>query len=460
MPVSALRPSTKAEIFADGTKIFSARGEDLPQHTVSLNPLLDSSFWRQMANYAEAITDHPAPFLTQADGKVYQFGTSTLSAVVSYLDHSFAHINDGIRMMREIATSLASNKLHPQIFDLLEFQKTVKALTPEKAGLKAEDLFAMIMSLPTSYYYDKRKDNHTQLMFLTLVPIITEKERYRVQDVVTLPTHHQGIVKNDWHKIKADDSIVLHNDYESLAVHKQNLACIKLPAHLPCDFCLISELEVSEFNSCLQKVLKGQAPSEVCDFEKIEFGYEESTQIDNNAWAYSDPTPGIVLETCGEQRNRTSLSTEGILNINPNCSYTITNGPFVQAQMPSNVVVYPITSGDEDKVRIVDKTTDSVLGEHFERNDLYYVIGLCLGIMVLAVAFSAYCYRMGCTLRYRGYEVQMPRNSGFVSYSRPSRQQVEVFDLEENPAPRTPTDDISPVLANLNRAITGYIRSV
>jgi hypothetical protein len=361
-------------------------------------------------------------------------------------------------MMREIATSLANNRLHPQIFDLLEFQKTVKALIPEKAGLKAEDLFAMIMALPTSYYYDSRKGNHSQTMFLTLIPIITEKGRYKVKDVVTLPTHHQGILKNDWHKIKADDSIVLHNDYESIAVHKQSLACIKLPAHLPCDFCIMTELEISEFNSCLQKVFKGQAPSEVCDFEKIEFGYEESTQIDNNAWAYSDPTPGIVLETCGEQRNRTSLSTEGILNLDPNCTYTITNGPFVQAQMPSNVVVYPITSGDEDKVRIVDKTTDSVLGEHFERNDLYYVIGLCCGLVIVTTTLLVYCYCTGCTLRYRGYSVRMP--PGYVTYSRPSRQQVEVFDIEENPAPRTPTDDISPVLANLNRAITGYIRSV
>jgi hypothetical protein len=94
-------------------------------------------------------------------------------------------------------------------------------------------------------------------------------------------------------------------------------------------------LEVSDFNPCLQKIFKGQAPSEVCELEKLDFSYEESTQIDNHAWAYSDPTPGIVLETCGEKRNKTSLSTEGILNINPNCTYTITNGPFVQAQMPS-----------------------------------------------------------------------------------------------------------------------------
>jgi hypothetical protein len=63
MLVTAMRAATKAEIFADGAQNFSARGEDLPHHTVLLNPLLDSTFWRQMANYADAIYDHQAPFL-------------------------------------------------------------------------------------------------------------------------------------------------------------------------------------------------------------------------------------------------------------------------------------------------------------------------------------------------------------------------------------------------------------
>jgi hypothetical protein len=54
--------------------------------------------------------------------------------------------------MREIASALMNNRLHSQIFDLIEFLKTVKTLTPEKAGLKAEDLFGMILALPTSYY--------------------------------------------------------------------------------------------------------------------------------------------------------------------------------------------------------------------------------------------------------------------------------------------------------------------
>jgi hypothetical protein len=310
MPITALRAATKAEIFADGTKNFSTRGEESPQHIVSLNPLLDSMFWQQMANYADAINNHQAPFLKQNDGTVYQFSTSTLSNVVSYLDHSFSHVNDGIRTMRDIASALLNNKLHPQIFNLIELLKVVNDLTPEKAGLKAEDLFGMILALPTSYYYDSKRDNQTHTMFLTLVPIITDKARYKVHEVVTLPTHHQGILSNDWHRVKADDAIVLHNNFETVAVRKDNLACIKLPAHISCDFCILTELEVSDFNPCLQKIFKGQAPSEVCEMEKLDFSYEESTQIDNHAWAYSHPTPGIVLETCGDKRNKTSLSTE------------------------------------------------------------------------------------------------------------------------------------------------------
>ncbi len=66
-----------------------------------------------------------------------------------------------------------------------------------------------------------------------------------------------------------------------------------------------------------------------------------------------------------------SLSTEGILNINPNCSYTVTNGSFVQAQMPSNVAVYPLTSDHDDRVKAGDKTTNSVVRDHFDRHDLY-----------------------------------------------------------------------------------------
>ncbi len=136
--------------------------------------------------------------------------------------------------------------------------------------------------------------------------------------------------------------------------------------------------------------------------------------------------PGIVLETCGDKRNRTTLSTEGILNINPNCSYTITNGPFVQAQMPSNVAVYPLTSNDDDRSKAGDKTNNSIVRDHFDRNDLYYIIGLCFGILITWLIVLVIWYRTGCSLRYGRYTVQLP-----ASRTRAPRPRVELYDMEE-----------------------------
>jgi hypothetical protein len=408
---------------------------------------------RQLINYAEAIADNDAPFLTQSDGTVYQFTNSTLAAIVSYLDHAYAHILDGIRIMREIVASVSENRLHPQIFDLIPVQKILRSLTSEKSGMKAEDLFNMLLSIPTTYYYESKKDEQPKLMFLSLVPIFTEKGRYRVHDVVTLPTHHQGILSNDWHRIKADDTLVLNNDYESLAIKKSSLACIKLPAHVPCDFCILPELEVSDFNPCLQKIMKGDSPEDSCEFEKLDMSFEESTRIGNNAWAYSDPTPGTVLETCGEKRTRKSLSTEGILNLDPGCSYSITNGPFVQAQMPPNVIVYPLAGSSETKEKEEDKSSDSILGEHFEDNDVYYVFGLSSALLLTIISFVTYCYRTGCCRR-RNYSVRLPASRT----SRRSRvPQAEIIEFDES---RPPTGDLVPVLANLNNALAGYIQTV
>jgi hypothetical protein len=44
--------------------------------------------------------------------------------------------------------------------------------------------------------------------------------------------------------------------------------------------------------------------------------------------------------------------------------------------------VSSITSGSEKKVKVVDKTNDTLLGEHFEQSIKYYAIWLSLAVLV------------------------------------------------------------------------------
>jgi hypothetical protein len=330
--------------------------------------------------------------------------------------------------------------------------------TRDSKAITADELLNIALAIPTTFY--QQKDKTSKAQFLTLVPIITDKGIYKAYDVAALPTHHKGVVRNDWHRVKADDTMILDNAYESIAVRKDSMACMQLPAYIPCDLCMLPHMEVSEFNQCWQKIRDGtKVPDEVCPTEKIKTGYEESTRIADNIWAYADPTPGTITQKCGDESTRYSMDTEGIVKFLPNCTYTVTNGPFIQAQMPSNVQVIPSIGSDISEIDR-DEIYDSKVSEHFEKYDIWYVLGLSIVLLFTLMSFCAYCHNTGCANMpgFRNIAVpapRAPRRSG----SEPRQLGARAYELIELEEPRS-RSNLTPILANLNSALSGYIQSV
>ncbi len=67
------------------------------------------------------------------------------------------------------------------------------------------------------------------------------------------------------------------------------------------------------------------------------------------------------------------MTPSGIITLDDECNYVISNGPFMQRQTKPNLdIVLQNNIEDED----ISRPNDSILGEHFEEYDNYYIIGL------------------------------------------------------------------------------------
>ena len=461
VPLTSIRPVAEVEIFADGTKIFSNRGENITLHKVPLHPMLNVPYYERMAIFANALATSATPTIDETNGESFTFANTTLPQLEMYLAQAFEQIFEAIVLIRDVITHLHQNRLHPKLYNLLSVQTILTKWASNSKAIKADELMNMALAIPTTFY--QQKDKTAKAQFLTLVPIISDKGIYKAYDVASLPTYHKGVVKNDWHRIKADDTLILDNEYESIAVRKESMACMQLPAYIPCDLCMLPHMEISEFNQCWQQIRDGtKKPEDVCPIEKVNIGYEESTRIAENIWAYSDPTPGTITQKCGDESTRFTMDTEGILRFFPNCSYTVTNGPFIQSQMPSNVNVIPNIGSAISEISD-DDISDSMISKHFEKYDIWYVIGLSVSLFVALVSFCCYCYRTRRSFM-SGYRLTLPASRA----ARRARGQMrrndtrtdEIPDIIELEEPRPPRPNLVPILSNLNNALSGYIQTV
>jgi hypothetical protein len=211
-------------------------------------------------------------------------------------------------------------------------------------------------------------------------------------------------------------------------------------------------MELSPNNKCAHEILTEVTPPTHCEIEKVDDIQEESLALDENSWAYSDPTPGSLLERCPEISNvKRIIPNSGIMMLKQACQYVLTNGPLLQGQSQRNLEVI-----QNSKIIEIDTGTsqDSVLNHHFEENDIYYVIGLgsALGLTFLSFAMYCYCTNSPSGRRRRGIITNIPL--------RPLRTRTTTS--------RTPTIETTystpgvlvPVMQELNSALDQYIRTV
>jgi hypothetical protein len=392
-----------------------------------------------------------------------QYAASTQESLYRFLDQAFLHLGDAIHLAEDVVLSLSRNAYLTALFNTEDVNHILERLYTETKGLPANDLMQMIQLIPSTFYTllpcNKEKnpscknDVHT---ILTLVRTILEKSIYHAYQTVTLPIFHKGLVTNNWKRVKADNTLVLTNDHHSMAITPESLKCIKLPANIACDLCATRDVTFSDFEECLKHICNGELPSDRCLLEITREVNEESTRIGDNVWAYVDPTPGSITKKCpNKEYTRTPMKPNDVLTFDPECEYIISNGPFIQGQLPSNVHItsgsIPSTKTDTDSVTGSDSDIpNSVLLEHFEQNDVYYLIGLTATLALTVTSFGIYCCTKWTCRRYR---MRLPQSSRRI----PRARQAQIIPMNQVDN-RYASGELVPVISELNSALAEYMQ--
>jgi hypothetical protein len=434
---------------------FSLRGEDNQDFYTDINrKLLVSRLNGPFAIAAAWLKDSKNPIITDDEtGKQLRFNASDSPSTMQYLTLVISNIRYLLDEVSEMMTDLLRHQFPDQLYNHQILRDNLKKIAALSSELSEADLMEILLNTPLTFPY-KRKCAQAKsytvptadcpMTFMSVLPIVNRKQVYHVHDIIALPTFHKGVISNDWKKIDIVDSVMLENDFETMAIHPSSLKCIETPAEVPCNLCTLANTHLSPINNCLQKILKGEDPFKVCKWSKLTNVQDQVLQIDDHTFAYIDPNQGSLVEKCENGTQRHLLPPNGLISLQNDCKYVLNNGPMLQSQIRENL---DITTQDNIREQDVSKSHDTVLEKHLDDYDIYYIIGLSGTLTLFTFGCSVYCI---CNRRGRRIMLTLPNRR------LPNQRRQGNMAIIARPA----AAELSPVLSDLNEAFAEYVQTV
>lgn len=354
-----------------------------------------------------------------------------------YLVHAVEFIQERFMAFEEVADTLRENKLPSYLYDDSQLRIALTAISQRNKFLSVGQLHALIESSATTFPFKLAcaenaltPDEKCPLYFATLLPVVKPSQVYKMQEVRTLPTYHQGILSNDWKMLQVPHDQVLVRDNEILPVKDRELSCIQTTTVSECDICILNSLSSGGPDKCISSIMQHEDPYDTCDTIKLDKVTDQSVVLSKDSIAYTDVNPGSIIEKCpGKETLRKSLEYTGIISFDKDCTYTVTNGPFQSTQVPSNVEL--LFNRHIHELDLSRDDSDSILGTHFDENRVYYFIGVSAAFGGTVIVFVCYCYLNKGRMRtgFRGISIPTP-------FSRRQRRREEVeIPLQSQLAP-------------------------
>ncbi len=285
--------------------------------------------------------------------------------------------------------------------------ENVKQEVNEKHNLPLARLISQASKYPLTYPVtgDCEKEP-CSLRFVLFIPILDENDRYQEKRVHILPTYHKGIILNDWHKLTVPREI-LYSQEKRIPVDYQSQECLKDYSEKDCSLCTIESTQRPASNPCLKALVQNKEPWDLCPYEKMRSPTDIVVKMSEGQWAYSDDTPGQLMERCNKSSQVYELPNTGILTLKPDCEYQITNNPISTEEIRANGIIiqdisdYPSVNQTEAENPTVER--------HLKDNVLIYVIVLSCLLIALILAWIISCYFSKNALRIRGLRSQRRR---------------------------------------------------
>jgi hypothetical protein len=307
--------------------------------------------------------------------------------------HSMTNVIQRMRSRRWPSELVELNSLNT-MFNELKQQDNTLTMTEDKF-LAFADTHALTYPVKD----DCVKASNCPLKFVTFIPSREETDNYEEKVIHPLPSRHEGMLSNDWHVLKPKVNSFLYSPSKQLALEKYAENCIPSSATDVCSLCTIEETTRPIKNKCLTALAQNREPWEVCEYDKIRQPKDVVVRLGSGMWAYSDDTPGQLVEACGDNEKIHTLPPSGLITLKPQCQYKISNNPISNEELQADGILiqdisdYPsqnVTNGEE-----------SIITTHFKDNFSVYIYTLGGTVLFLIIGWMISCYYRTCNIRIR-----------------------------------------------------------
>lgn len=336
---------------------------------------------------------------------IFKFNESTVSDFLSFGTTLANQLNLHAEKVNDLVNKLRQNKMPNSIFKLNALYAELEGITsqPDSVLSKEELVHAMRTGKFTFPYKNCPSNIPCTLEVYSVIPIIKKDARYEHEEVLTVPTFHKGVFLNDWKQIKPPIKEFLKRNSLVMPASIEEIECQDFQGELPCSLCVKPRAKFRPVGQCLQDIIKGNNPWVHCPNKKLERSADEAIRVNATTWLYSDVQPGSLVETCGRDiPQKQQLGYSGLFKTNPDCSYTISNGPWNKEAFISPAITIMESQVDNMRESYIEQGMEhSVLGRHLKTNMYYYFVAVLSLSGTTILAFSCYCYMQRGRLRVR-----------------------------------------------------------
>jgi hypothetical protein len=338
--------------------------------------------------------------------------------------------------LEEILDQLDENFLPPGLFEASNFTQTVQNFINQNVGniFQIAEINAILQNNPLTFPFSKGFG--TKFQIITFIPVGTEMNRYEHWKLLALPTFQDGVFIDNWKRVNLPIIHYLKKGTQEIPFRKEELHCLQGMTEMSCTLCLKLENTI-EINECTRALIQGSNALEVCENQALSNVTDLVIKLNKTTWAFVDSNPGSIAEDCPNQtptNKQLALPHSGIISINPECNYVMTNTPVTIEEIDDDLTV-SIVNRNDITYYTYNPAEDSLFKHHLKKYSFRYFLALSIFSSILVLGTSFYCVINQRTNRIR------------IGFRRVPRRTIATSETFFNP----PSENRGPVVQFIRR---------
>jgi hypothetical protein len=314
--------------------------------------------------------------------------------------------------LEEILDRLDGNFLPPGLFETNNYTQTVQNYINQNIAniFQIAEINAILQNNPLTFTFSEGLG--TAFQIITMIPIGTEMNRYEHWKLLALPTFQDGVFTDNWKRVNLPIIHYLKKGTHEIPFRKEELHCLQGMTEMSCTLCLKLESTI-EINECTKALLQGSNALEVCEIKALSNVTDMVIKLNKTTWAFVDSNPGSITEDCPNANPTTkqlALSHSGIITINPECNYVMTNTPVTIEEIDDDLQI-SIVNRNDITYYTYNPAEDSLFKHHLKKYSFIYFLALSIFSSTLMLGTTFYCVMTRRDKRFRFGFRRVPRGT-------------------------------------------------